>query len=784
MKTTLLFLLALFPLTTHAGTHTWSGNGANDLFSNSANWSAGGVPTAAEVAPVNLHFPANSGSPTPLDDISGLVVDGIIFDGGGYNLQGNGVAKLTFRRIPVGSFSILCINSAALSDKIDATLPLVFNSTAIVKADNILNLDSTISGVGGLSTQGDVWLRGTTANTYTFTTTVTSGTLHLAKTPGLSCFAGALAADGGTVRNEANNQIPDSVSITLKSGGTWETNSYAESFGPLHFDGGTLQGGPGVSLLGDITCTAQHGTITGSMTLGGADRTINVAANGELDLSASVSDGGGFADIIKTGSGLLSLSGANTFGGGLYINTGECSLGNNLALGSSGGFNQVNAGSTLSFAKVGGQTITNENVQLFGDLLAFTNTTWTGSISLNSLTTATIGGNAGVNFTHSGMMVGQKLIKAGDCRLTLGGTTANIYTGGTRIIGGELSLSKTSGIAIPGSLQIDFGTVTYEGHDQIANSSAVTMNGGLLDLSAYTDTIGSLAGPAGEVRIFFGKLTTGSAGNSTFSGLLSGPDGDSLVKTGLTTFTLDNATNGGNTLTGTISVNQGTLIIDGIQAGPITANVGGYLSGTGTIKGAINILGGGIGLGTLKTGDLTINGGGSNANVSIKSGGYNHAAVTGNVNLTGSTLNLTVAYNPYVGASYTLIDNDAADPITGTFVGLPEGAFVPINTQTFQLSYVGGTGNDVVLSLVSGGLPVPTISTFTIVPLINSDPAQFTILIAGNGQPNTVHHLQSSVDLALWQTMPGILTSDGQGHFSTTFPAHVTPKRFYRLAIP
>jgi fibronectin-binding autotransporter adhesin len=744
----------------------------------------GGVPTAGEVAPVTLNFPANSGSLTPLDDISGLVVDGITFDGGGYNLQGNGVAKLTFRRVPVGSLSILCTNSAALSDEIDATLPLVFNATAIVKADNILNLDSTLSGVGGLSTQGDIWLRGITANTYTFTTTVTSGTLHLAKTAGLSCFAGALTADGGTVRNEAGEQAPNSSTVTLKNGGTWETNSYAESFGPLHFDGGTLQGGPGVSLLGDITSTALSGAITGSMTLGGADRTINVAANGDLDLSASISDGGASADIIKTGLGLLSLSGANTFGGGLYINTGECRLVNNLALGTSGGFNQVNAGSTLSFAKVGGQTITNENVQLFGSLLAFTNTTWTGSISLNSLTTAIIGGNVGVNFTHSGMMNGQKLIKNGDCRLTLSGTIANIYTGGTVITGGEILLSKTAAIAIPGSLQIDAGTVTYEGHDQIANSSTVMMNGGLLDLSAYSDTIGSLAGPAGEVQISFGTLTTGSAGSTTFSGLLSGLGGNSLVKTGLTTFTLDHATNGGNTLAGTILVNQGTLLINGIQQGSVTANVGGYLSGTGTIQGAVNILSGGIGLGLLKTGNLTINGGGSNANVSIKSGGYNHAAVTGNVNLTGSALNLTVAYNPYVGASYTLIDNDAADPITGTFVGLPEGALLAINTQTFQLSYLGGTGNDVVLSLVSGGLPVPTISTFTLVPIINSDPAQFTVLIAGNGQPNTAHHLQTSTDLVLWQDIPGTLTSDAQGLFSTTFPTLAAAKRFYRLAIP
>ena len=200
MKNSLLFLLTLLPFPAMAGSHTWSGNGVNDLFSNSANWSAGGVPTAAEVAPVILHFPANSGSPTPLDDISGLVVDSITFDGGGYNLRGNGVATLAFRRISVGSFSILCTNSAALSDKIDATLPLVFNATATVKADNVLNLDSTLSGSGGLSTQGGIWLRGITANTYTFTTNATekAGKRAAPSTAGGECAEGNLHFPGRT----------------------------------------------------------------------------------------------------------------------------------------------------------------------------------------------------------------------------------------------------------------------------------------------------------------------------------------------------------------------------------------------------------------------------------------------------------------------------------------------------------------------------------------------------------------------------------------------------------
>ena len=52
------------------------------------------------------------------------------------------------------------------------------------------------------------------------------------------------------------------------------------------------------------------------------------------------------------------------------------------------------------------------------------------------------------------------------------------------------------------------------------------------------------------------------------------------------------------------------------------------------------------------------------------------------------------------GETFTIITNDGRDAIGGTFSGLPEGASLAINGLTFQISYVGGTGNDVVLTVV------------------------------------------------------------------------------------
>src|SRR5439155_13752439 len=50
-----------------------------------------------------------------------------------------------------------------------------------------------------------------------------------------------------------------------------------------------------------------------------------------------------------------------------------------------------------------------------------------------------------------------------------------------------------------------------------------------------------------------------------------------------------------------------------------------------------------------------------------------------------------------------IIRNDSTDPVNNTFASTPEGASLNISGQQFTISYVGGDGNDVVLT----ALPVP-----------------------------------------------------------------------------
>ena len=60
---------------------------------------------------------------------------------------------------------------------------------------------------------------------------------------------------------------------------------------------------------------------------------------------------------------------------------------------------------------------------------------------------------------------------------------------------------------------------------------------------------------------------------------------------------------------------------------------------------------------------------------------------------------------PALGDVFTIVSNDGADAVTGTFAGLPEGATVVFNGVNLRLSYAGGTGNDITLS---APLPVTT----------------------------------------------------------------------------
>src|SRR5207237_9582325 len=88
---------------------------------------------------------------------------------------------------------------------------------------------------------------------------------------------------------------------------------------------------------------------------------------------------------------------------------------------------------------------------------------------------------------------------------------------------------------------------------------------------------------------------------------------------------------------------------------------------------------------------------------------YSQTNVSGAISLKNATLSLNLGFTPPTGAIFVIINNDAKDPVTGNFAGLPEGTTFTQGGQAFTISYQGGNGNDVALTAV-----VPEPSTWAL----------------------------------------------------------------------
>ncbi len=84
---------------------------------------------------------------------------------------------------------------------------------------------------------------------------------------------------------------------------------------------------------------------------------------------------------------------------------------------------------------------------------------------------------------------------------------------------------------------------------------------------------------------------------------------------------------------------------------------------------------------------------------------YVQLKVAGGVSLAGQPLVLApFGFTGAAGNTFTLIDNDGTDVIAGTFQGVPEGGSLlwpGTPTLNARVTYQGGSGNDVVVTLVS-----------------------------------------------------------------------------------
>jgi autotransporter-associated beta strand protein len=130
--------------------------------------------------------------------------------------------------------------------------------------------------------------------------------------------------------------------------------------------------------------------------------------------------------------------------------------------------------------------------------------------------------------------------------------------------------------------------------------------------------------------------------------------------------------------------------------------------GSGTIVGRINIsIAPGVDApGQLTVGTISTSTGPSSINIELAGATpmteYDRLVVLSGTRLTGRSLDVDLlnGFTPALGSQFTIIDDRFAGGITGTFNGLAQDAVFFADGRAFQINYLGGDGNDVVLTAV------------------------------------------------------------------------------------
>lgn len=242
--------------------------------------------------------------------------------------------------------------------------------------------------------------------------------------------------------------------------------------------------------------------------------------------------------------------------------------------------------------------------------------------------------------------------------------------------------------------KVVFDSVTLESNSKVSLYNEKTTleiknlikNG--YSLSRTKDSLGTLITPDGAQATEFEKKTTNLDGNKpnesvtvirNETAILNGVRDYITIKGG--------GILKGNGSAGSIFLEEGAVISPGNSAGSITSTFSLYM------------LAGSVYSAELKNTQE-----------------YDKLIVTGindvsSINIEGSILDLSLLPSASIkkGDTFTIIDNKASTGKTaGTFKDLPEGARIIVGDAVFSISYVGGDGNDVVLTALNDAtMPAP-----------------------------------------------------------------------------
>ncbi len=620
------------------------------------------------------------------------------------------------------------------------TVELGANTLTLNSPDNT-SFDGVIRGSGGLTIASGFQIL-TGANTYTGDTNINSGaTLFL---NGGSLASGTVIADGALAIGGWSTAL-----TRLTGGGTVRLVFADLSLGASDFSGGisglgNLAFASGTSTLrgandylgtttidsGATLALAGAGTIGGGALIAhgafdisgaGADIEIaNLSGNGTVALGANRltvgwddddSDFGGViggtGGLTKTGTGVLTLSGANTYSGLTLVDAGTLRLGASGVLADDStlevrngatldlnGFDETVASFTIAGNLIGSGTLTAAIYNLLGGTID--HDLGAGAVYQRSGVTLLNGTSAGSAVHVEGGMLqlgaNERLADTaivtvlagatldlqshdetiGSLALagTLGGTgtlTAATYTldGATVLANlgaGTLiqhsGVSDLNGIAAASTINVTGGTLRLGGSDRLSDTALVAVaSGAVFDVQGNSDTIGSLAlagtlGGTGTLTaatttldgaIVNANLGTGTLVQHSGISLLGGTAASGIVRIDGGTLRLGGTDRLADGAAVTVA-RGATLDLQGFGASVATLALAGTLTGTGTLSAASYMLDGATVNANLGTGTLV-----QNSGVSVLHGSF----AGGSAQINGGTLAFDRASATTYGGSFS-----------------------------------------------------------------------------------------------------------------------------------
>lgn len=619
---------------------------------------------------------------------------------------------------------------------------VINNGTLRFDRTGTISVPNAITGTGGLQIDcpinaGTVVLSGT--NTFDGGVNVSGGTLRITNSTALGDGSKTITLSNGTVGAPHLSLDGSGDPIELPNTISYVTSSATGAI--------INEAGDNV-LLGAVSLTGGGGDTkmlsnAGTLTLGGPVAPITTGRNLLLDGAGSgvltnvISNGlsGDSTYVLlgvnKQGAGTWTLAGSNSHSGVTTVTAGTLVMAHPNALGT-GGLNYGSSGSGTSITSgavldLMGQQGINEVITVRGTgissagalvnssptpasiaagMVSYINTSAGGTHSTVPDVIVSGGGGSGATAVATLGLSSASFTIAGGTTVYSTAPTVTISGGGgsgaaatTVLTGGivtGITLSNTgTGYTSAPTITFSGGTITTAGVNPAGSGNATNFvvagvqvtNPGSGYTSAPSVTFSSgtatVATASLSAIILSANASIGGAGDMIIEPGISGSY--TLTKVGAGTLVLSGAC----THSGQTTISGGRLILSGSLAGGLSTNNGCIFApqGSPSLGGALT---------HFSSSELQVR-----LNDSTAGTGYDQLNAAGNVTLAGT---LELICGPYLapGSTFTLVNKTSAGAISGTFAGKPANStFTTAEGYTFQISYTGGTGNDVVLTLIA-----------------------------------------------------------------------------------